>query len=147
MIINCFLYITIILLSILFMEIIAIFTHKYIMHGPGWFLHKSHHINYLNNKNKYELNDIYFIFFSSPSIICIMYGFYNNNYIILTIGIGILIYGLIYIFLHDLMVHQRFGVKMKIQNSYFKKIKKAHLKHHSTKHKDGATNFGFITYK
>ena len=147
MIINCLLYITIILLSILFMEIIAIFTHKYIMHGPGWFLHKSHHINYLNNKNKYELNDIYFIFFSSPSIICIMYGFYNNNYIILTIGIGILIYGLIYIFLHDLMVHQRFGVKMKIQNSYFKKIKKAHLKHHSTKHKDGATNFGFITYK
>tara|TARA_Y100001970_G_scaffold175131_1_gene213673 strand:- start:1 stop:390 length:390 start_codon:yes stop_codon:yes gene_type:complete len=129
------------------MEIIAIFTHKYIMHGPGWFLHKSHHINYLNNKNKYELNDIYFIFFSSPSIICIMYGFYNNNYIILTIGIGILIYGLIYIFLHDLMVHQRFGVKIKIQSSYFKKIKKAHLKHHSIKHKDGATNFGFITYK
>ena len=147
MIINCLLYIMIILLSIISMEIIAIFTHKYIMHGPGWFLHKSHHINYLNNENKYELNDIYFIFFSSPSIICIMYGFYNTNYIILTIGIGILIYGLIYIFLHDLMVHQRLGIKIKIQNSYFKKIKKAHLKHHSIKHKNGATNFGFITYK
>ena len=31
--------------------------------------------------------------------------------------------------------------------SYFKKIKKAHLKHHSIKKKNGATNFGFITYK
>ncbi len=147
MITNYLLYISIILFSVLIMEVIAIFTHKYIMHGPGWFLHKSHHINYLNNKRKFELNDIYFIFFSSPSIICMIYGFYYNNDIVFTIGVGISMYGLIYVFLHDVMVHQRFGIKIKINNSYFKKIKKAHLKHHSIKKKNGATNFGFITYK
>ena len=43
------------------MEFVAIFSHKYIMHGPGWIFHKSHHIN--KDKHKFELNDYYFLFF------------------------------------------------------------------------------------
>ncbi len=52
------------------MEIVAIFAHKYIMHGPGWFLHKSHH---KKHNNKFELNDLYFIFFRfHPFIVFIL---------------------------------------------------------------------------
>ena len=134
----------VICLSIAAMEAIAIISHKYIMHGPGWFLHKSHHIKH---KNNFESNDYYFLFFSTPSIISIVLGLLYSNNIILSIGICVLCYGLIYIFLHDIRVHKRFGLSININISYFRKIKKSHLKHHSIKTKHGASNFGFITYK
>ena len=137
-------HISIIIFSILFMEIVAIFSHKYIMHGPGWFLHKSHHSK---NKGKFELNDMYFILFSLPSITSIISGVLLSNIYLISLGIGILCYGIIYILLHDVLVHDRLGIKIKSKLPYLQKIKKSHLKHHACKHKDGATNFGFITYK
>ena len=57
-----------------------------------------------------------------------------------------MLYGLVYLILHDLIVHKRFGIKMNFKNSYLKKIKNSHLKHHSNKNKNNATNFGFISY-
>ena len=87
------------LLSTFFMEIVAIFSHKYIMHGPGWFLHKSHHHHH---HQKFELNDLYFFIFSIPSIYCIISGILYNNNILLSIGIGILIYGF---FFNDIKHH------------------------------------------
>ena len=144
MILDSLYYLSIIFLSIIFMEIVAIFTHKYIMHGIGWVLHKSHH---QKRKSLFELNDIYFIFFSLPSIFSIIWGLLYYNYLLLSIGIGIMLYGMIYMFLHDLVVHGRFGFNKKFKNSYFAKIKKAHMKHHKTKSKHGATNFGFISYR
>ena len=137
------LYIFIVLISIIIMEIVAIVTHKYIMHGPGWFLHKSHHSK---SKGFFEWNDFYFVIFSIPSIYCIVNGLKYDNNIILSIGIGIFLYGLIYIFLHDIFVHRRFPFMKKTNNSYLKKIRKSHLKHHAVKNKKGCTNFGFITY-
>tara|TARA_B100000945_G_C20140779_1_gene483802 strand:- start:1 stop:429 length:429 start_codon:yes stop_codon:yes gene_type:complete len=140
---NIIFYFLIILLSIIAMEGVAILTHKYIMHGPGWFLHKSHHSKH---KNVFELNDFYFIIFAIPSVFCIVYGTYYINFITLSIGIGILGYGLIYVFLHDIFVHQRIKTKIFSNSKYLKKVRKSHLIHHSIKTKNGAKNFGFITY-
>ena len=140
---NYIAYIAIIFISIIGMEIVAIITHKYIMHGPGWFLHKSHHSK---RKHFFELNDVYFLIFAIPSIVSIVYGVNNSNYHILSLGIGILMYGLIYIFLHDIFVHRRFNIKILLNSSYLQKVKKSHLKHHSVKTKKGAEKFGFITY-
>ena len=113
-------HISIIIFSILFMEIVAIFSHKYIMHGPGWFLHKSHHSK---NKGKFELNDMYFILFSLPSITSIISGVLLSNIYLISLGIGILCYGIIYILLHDILVHDRLGIKIKSKLPYFQKIK------------------------
>ena len=140
---NLIFYSAIIILSIILMEVVAIFSHKYIMHGPGWFLHKSHH---KTHNKKFELNDLYFIIFSIPSILCLFLGYLNKNYILISIGIGILAYGLIYLILHDIIVHKRFGISINSQNVYLKKIKKSHLIHHSNQDKKNATNFGFISY-
>ena len=137
-------YILVALLSVAFMEIVAILAHKYIMHGPGWFLHKSHHTKH---NDTLELNDIYFIFFSMPSVVCIVYGFIQSSYIILSVGIGILMYGMIYLIFHDIIVHNRFGLNIPIKINYIKKVKKSHMRHHKCKNKHGATNFGFITYR
>ena len=141
--INLVIYFIIIFISIIGMEIVAIITHKYIMHGPGWFLHKSHHSKH---NNLFELNDIYFIIFAIPSVFCIVYGTYYTNFIILSVGIGILGYGLIYVFLHDIFVHQRIKTKIFSKSKYLKKVRKSHLIHHSIKTKNGAKSFGFMTY-
>jgi len=137
-------YLFLIILTVVFMELFAIFAHKYIMHGPGWFLHKSHHVK---NNNKSELNDLYFVIFSLPSIYFIIKGILIENYIFLSIGIGILFYGIIYILLHDIFVHKRFGFNINFKNPIFKKIKVSHRKHHNSRTKDNCTNFGFIYYK
>ena len=129
------------------MEFVAIFTHKYIMHGPGWFLHKSHHLNKIHKSRKFELNDLYFVIFSLPSICAIVYGFVSINYFFLSLGFGILIYGLIYLVFHDIVVHRRFGLKFNMKNDYAKKVIASHMKHHSCKNKRGASNFGFLSYK
>ena len=119
MILDFLYYVSIIFLSIIFMEIVAIFTHKYIMHGIGWVFHKSHH---QKRKSLFELNDVYFIFFSLPSIFSIIWGLLYYNYLVLSIGIGIMFYGMIYIFLHDLVVHGRFGFNKKLLTLLFKLI-------------------------
>ena len=41
---NFLIYILIVLALFFFMEFMAWFTHKYVMHGFLWVLHKDHHI-------------------------------------------------------------------------------------------------------
>jgi beta-carotene 3-hydroxylase len=142
-----FVYISILVATVLFMEFFAILTHKYIMHGPGWFLHKSHHVKNVHKSSKFELNDLYFVIFSIPSIVSIVYGFLNINYFFLSVGFGMLVYGLIYLLFHDIIVHKRFGFKFKAKGVYAKKVISSHMKHHACKSKKGATNFGFLSYK
>ena len=55
------LYIAIIIVTFLFMEFVAWFLHKYVMHGFGWYLHEDHH---RYSKNRFEKNDIFGLFFA-----------------------------------------------------------------------------------
>jgi beta-carotene 3-hydroxylase len=48
----------IVLLSFLGMEAVAWFTHKYVMHGLLWYLHKDHH--HKESKGFFEHNDFSF---------------------------------------------------------------------------------------
>ena len=52
-----------------FMEFMAWFTHKYIMHGFLWKLHKDHH---QITGTTFQLNDLFFIIFALPSITLII---------------------------------------------------------------------------
>ena len=45
-----------------FMEFMAWFTHKYIMHGLLWSLHKDHH--HKDHDSWFERNDSFFIFYA-----------------------------------------------------------------------------------
>ena len=76
------------------MEFMAWFTHKYIMHGFLWSLHKDHHKK--DHKSWFERNDTFFIFYAVVSMIFVIswsdYGFTLG----LPIAIGIFLYGLTY---------------------------------------------------
>ena len=54
-------YIAIVFLTFLFMEWVAWFLHKYVMHGFGWYLHEDHH---RASKGRFEKNDLFAVIFS-----------------------------------------------------------------------------------
>lgn len=124
-----------VLFGLLFMEFMAWFTHKYIMHGFLWILHKDHHTR---EHQPFEWNDLFALIFAIPSIVLIFFGYQEFDYRFF-LGIGIALYGLTYFMLHDVLVHRRLKVLDKIDNSYFRAIVRAHNDHHI-----GRKNYGFI---
>lgn len=122
------------------MEVVAILMHKYLMHGPLWFLHESHH---RRKKGRFELNDLFGVFFAAPSILLIYLGTHGRP-LLLAIGLGMTAYGLIYFGFHDVIVHRRLPHGFRPKNPYLQRIIKAHHIHHATRVRDGAVSFGFI---
>lgn len=130
--------IVIVIAAFLFMEFMAWFTHKYVMHGFLWSLHKDHHIR---DGRKIEWNDVFAVIFAIPSILLIYFGVVNDNSYLLSIGIGIMLYGIAYFLFHDVYVHQRLPMFKNFSNRYLRATVKAHLEHH-TPHSNH--NFGFL---
>ena len=58
-------FVLIVVLTFFFMEFVAWFSHKYIMHGFLWTWHESHH---KPRKGIFEKNDRFGLVFSIPSI-------------------------------------------------------------------------------
>ena len=52
------------------MEFMAWLTHKYVMHGFLWSLHKDHH--HKHHDSWFERNDAFFIFYALVSIGCFL---------------------------------------------------------------------------
>jgi beta-carotene 3-hydroxylase len=122
------------------MEGVAYLMHRYLMHGPLWFLHKSHHVR---DKGRFELNDLFGVFFAIPSIILIYLGTHGHP-LLLPVGLGMTAYGAIYFGFHDVIVHRRLPHRLRPQGRYLQRIVKAHHIHHATREKHGAVSFGFI---
>lgn len=124
-----------------FMEFMAWFTHKYIMHGFMWYFHKDHH---QHEPGFFEKNDVFFLIFAVPSWLCIMLGLMNGNYYITSIGFGIAIYGLSYFLMHDVFIHQRFKWFRNSNNFYLLALRKAHKIHHKHLGKENGEVFGML---
>lgn len=111
------------------------------MHGIGWYFHRDHHTV---TKGFFEKNDVFFLIFAIPSWLCIMLGLMNQNYYFVSIGIGILIYGVVYFLVHDVLIHRRFNWFDKTTNKYFKGIRKAHKVHHKNQNKEKGECFSLL---
>lgn len=123
------------------MEFVAWFTHKYIMHGFLWSLHKSHHIH---EEHFFEKNDWFSVIFAVPSWLCIMLGLYFQYYLVAMIGFGMTAYGIAYFLVHDVFVHQRIKIFRNANNRYLKAVRRAHKIHHKNTNKENGESFGFI---
>ena len=125
-----------------FMEAIAWLMHKYVMHGPLWFLHKDHHVK---PYGFFEKNDFFFLLFSIPSALCIAYGHTFASEWLFGMGVGQAIYGIAYVLAHDVFIHDRFRLGLRpARSSYLAAIKRAHQLHHRVLIRDGAKHFGFL---
>jgi len=125
-----------------FMEFMAWFTHKYVMHGFLWSLHKDHH--HKDHGSWWERNDLFFVFYALVSIACFLLWKYENIWFTLPIGLGILAYGIAYFTVHDIFIHQRFKIFRNADNWYAKGIRRAHKIHHKHLGKEEGENFGML---
>ena len=124
------------------MEAFAYAAHRWIMHGPGWFLHASHHRARTGN---WEWNDLYAVIFAVPSIVLLLGGVQWAWWPGATwIGAGIAGYGLIYFGFHDVIVHRRLPTRYLPRSTYMKRIVQAHRLHHVVETKAGTVSFGFL---
>jgi beta-carotene 3-hydroxylase len=134
------LYLTLFLGAFAGMEGVAWVMHRYVMHGPLWVLHASHH---RPRTGWFEANDLFGVFFAVPSIIFIYYGTHGYP-ALLAVGLGMTAYGAAYFGFHDVLVHRRLSHHMRPRSRYMQRIVLAHLVHHKTTTKEGATSFGFL---
>ena len=132
----------IVVATILAMEVFAYVMHRWVMHGPGWFLHESHH---RARPGMFELNDLYGVIFAVPSILLIYAGVQGGwGAWAGWLGLGIAGYGAIYFGFHDVIVHKRLNHRYLPKSAYMKRIIQAHRLHHVVETKHGTVSFGFI---
>lgn len=128
--------------AFLSMEGVAWFTHKYVMHGLLWVLHKDHHKK--ESSGFFEHNDFFFLIFALPGIAGLFLGMQQNYNFLFWIGLGITIYGIAYFFVHDIFIHQRIKFLRNVDNNYFKAIRRAHKMHHKHIGKEEGECFGML---
>jgi beta-carotene 3-hydroxylase len=132
----------IIMLAVFFtMEGITWLTHKYIMHGFLWYLHEDHH---KESHGVLEKNDAFFLIFSIPSILCILFGTYDHKLWLAAIGAGIAMYGMAYFIVHDVIIHQRIKLFTRSNSLYVRSIRWAHKMHHKHLEKYDGESFGML---
>ncbi|MBS0505572.1 MAG: sterol desaturase family protein [Proteobacteria bacterium] len=124
------------------MEGVAYAAHRWVMHGPGWVLHASHH---RARTGWFEANDLYFVLFAAPSILLLLGGIRLGwGDWAAWIGAGIAGYGAIYAIFHDVIVHRRLAHRYVPRSDYMKRIVQAHRLHHVVETRKGTVSFGFL---
>ena len=135
----------IVLATVLAMEWVAWASHKYVMHGFGWGWHRDHHEPH---DRLLEKNDRFALVGAALSIALFALGspmvmgadaWWPGTWL----GLGVLLYGVIYTLVHDGLVHQRW-FRWVPKRGYAKRLVQAHKLHHATIGKEGGVSFGFV---
>ena len=129
----------IVLGTVVAMELTATAVHRYIMHGWGWGWHNSHHEP---RAGAWEQNDLYGVAFAGVSMMLFLAG--ERWPFFWYAAIGTVIYGLLYVLLHDGLVHRRLPIGLTARRGYLKRLVQAHRLHHSVRDREGSVSFGFL---
>ena len=141
---NIWIHILVFFITFLLMEFMAWFTHKFVMHGFLWKLHRDHHNK--DHDSWFERNDTFFIFYALVSILFFLLWKHDIFILGLSIGLGIFAYGLTYFLVHDIFIHQRFNLFKKSNSRYAKAVRRAHKMHHKHIGKDKGECFGMLVF-
>lgn len=117
------------------MEFWARWAHRALWHDSLWSMHESHH---RPRDGPFELNDIFAIINAVPAIALMAFGFFNKGLVpglCFGAGLGITVFGIAYMFVHDGLVHRRFPVGPIADVPYLQKVAAAHQLHHADKFK------------
>ncbi len=109
------------------MEGVSYLTHRFVMHGFGIGIHRSHHAP---SDGGFELNDLYPLMFSSVAIMAFTAGtFLPSLRPLVLAGIGITLYGVAYLFVHEIYIHRRLRV-FRREVRLLEWMKRCHRVHH-----------------
>ncbi|KAJ1299013.1 hypothetical protein BS78_01G498800 [Paspalum vaginatum] len=115
------------------MEFWARWAHRALWHASLWHMHESHH---RPCDGPFELNDVFAIVNAVPAMSLLAYGFFNRGLVpglCFGAGLGITLFGMAYMFVHDGLVHRRFPVGPIENVPYFRRVAAAHQIHHMDK--------------
>ncbi|MDX1909407.1 MAG: sterol desaturase family protein [Bacteroidia bacterium] len=126
--------------TVLLMEGWAWWSHKYLLHGPLWFLHRTHHEP---QPTWWEWNDLVAVLYGGLSFGLAWYGAQHQS-LLLGVGIGIAVYGVLYFVFHDLIIHRRVKFRYKFRSRYINRLIRAHKMHHKHLQREQSEAFGFL---
>jgi beta-carotene 3-hydroxylase len=133
------------LAALVAMEAVAWAAHKYVMHGFAWAWHRDHHEPH---DRLLEKNDRFALVGAALSIALFALGsplmmgaraWQPGTWL----GLGVLLYGVIYTLVHDGLVHQRW-FRWVPRRGYARRLVQAHKLHHASIGKHGGVSFGFV---
>jgi beta-carotene 3-hydroxylase len=112
--------------------------HRWVMHGRGWAWHRSHH---RWQGHRIEANDLYPVVFAAATIATMAVGAAIEGLAALVwVGAGVTGYGIAYLVVHDLFIHERLGRLPGARSRYVRWVATAHAVHH----RSGRKPYGFL---
>lgn len=108
------------------MEVVSYATHRWVMHGIGITLHRSHH---RNGPARLEANDLFPVMFSVIGVTLFATATIGGVGWLLPVAIGVTLYGAAYAFVHDVYIHGRLPVRIP-ENRYLVWVRDSHQLHH-----------------
>lgn len=117
------------------MEPWAALLHGRVWHGLLWRIHGSHHAP---RRGRFEANDALSILHAPIAIALILWGCLGPEGLLreaaFGAGLGMTLFGLAYVLVHDGLVHGRLPVGWLASRPAFDRIRRAHLAHHRREH-------------
>lgn len=126
------------------MDFWAALLHGRVWHGWLWSVHRSHHEPRLG---AFELNDALSVLHAPIAIAMILYGCTAepgvHRELAFGVGVGMTVFGLAYLVVHDGLVHQRLPARALLRFRWLRRIASAHRVHHTGR--AGGAPFGLFT--
>ena len=102
--------VVVVVASFLLMEPLTALTHRYVMHGVGVALHRSHHRRVRPGESpaRWEANDWFPVMFAAIVLVGFALGFNVAGFeVLVPVGVGVTLYGAAYALVHDVYIHRR----------------------------------------
>lgn len=114
------------------MELWSRFLHGRVWHGVLFAVHRSHHEE---RHGHFEANDVLSVTHAPVAaalviVGCVMHG--TTGAVLRGIGIGMTLFGVAYVIVHDGFVHGRLPVSWLARFRFFRRVRGAHRVHHRT---------------
>jgi beta-carotene 3-hydroxylase len=126
-----------VVVAFVLMEPVTWAAHRYVMHGAGWALHRSHHEP---RRAFFEANDLFPVAFAAVVGASLVVGFNADGWAwLVPVGAGVTTYGVAYALVHDGYIHRRLPVGTR-RWAAFEALARAHSVHH----RSGGEPFGML---
>ena len=110
------------------MEPVTYAVHRWVMHGPGMRLHRSHHVPH---DGALEANDAFPVVFAAIVGVLMAIGFnVEGAEALVWLGVGVTLYGAAYGLVHDGYIHRRLPFVGRRTRRGFEPLAVAHTLHH-----------------
>ena len=114
--------------SFVAMEPVTYAVHRWLMHGPGEAVHRSHH---RTRRSRLEANDAYPAVFATLTMALLAAGFNVAGWAwLVPVAAGVSAYGILYVAVHDGCIHGRIPGLRRLRWQVLGRLAGAHRVHH-----------------